>query len=51
VFRDAAMHHAQLLIEDTASSDQHLEPSKAQTELLIGRMYELVDWTVRVEWE
>ncbi len=51
VFRDAAMHHAQQLIEATASSSQHLEPSKAQAELLIGRMYELMDWKVTVEWE
>ena len=51
VFRDAAMHHAQQLIESTASSSQHLEPSKAQAELLIGRMYELMGWKVTVEWE
>ena len=51
VFRDAAMHHAQQLIEATASSKQHLEPSRAQAELLIGRMYELMDWKVSVEWE
>ena len=51
VFRDAAMHHAQQLIETTASSSQHLEPSKAQAELLIGRMYELMDWKVTVDWE
>lgn len=51
MFRDAAMHHAQQLIEATASSSQHLEPSKAQAELLISRMYELMDWKVTVEWE
>ena len=51
VFRDAAMHHAQQLIETTASSNQHLEPSKAQAELLIARMYELMGWRVAVEWE
>ena len=51
VFRDAAMHDAQQLIEATASSSQHLEPSKAQAELLIGRMSELMDWKVTVEWE
>ena len=51
VFRDAAMHHAQQLIEATAASSQHLEPSRAQAELLIGRMYELMDWKVTVEWE
>ena len=43
VFSDAAMHHAQQLIETTAASSQHLEQSKAQAELLIGRMYELMD--------
>jgi hypothetical protein len=51
VFHDAAMHHAQYMIETTASSNQHLEPSKAQAELLIGRTYELIDWKVTVEWE
>ena len=51
VFRDAAMHHAQQLIETTASSSQHLEQSRAQAELLIGRMYELMDRKVTVEWE
>ena len=51
MFRDAAMHHAQQLIEATASSNQHFEQSKAQAELLIGKMYELMDWKVTVEWE
>ena len=51
VFRETAMHHAQQLIEATASSSQHLEPSRAQSVLLIGRMYELMDWKVTVEWE
>lgn len=51
VFRDAAMHHAQQLIESTASSSQHLESSKAQAELLIRKMYELTNWHVAVEWE
>ena len=31
-FRDAAMHHAQQLIETTASSHQHLKPSQAQAD-------------------
>lgn len=51
VFRDAAMHHAQQLIETAAASRQHLELSQTQAELLIGRMYELTDWHVTVEWE
>jgi hypothetical protein len=51
VFRDAAMHHAQQLIEATATSSQHMEPSKAQAELLINKMYELMDWKVTIEWE
>ena len=51
VFRDAAMHHAQQLIEATASSSQHVEQAQAQTELLISKMYELMDWKVIVEWE
>ena len=51
VFRDAAIHHAQQLIETTAISDRHLEPAKAQTELLVRKMYELTDWHVTIEWE
>ena len=51
MFRDAAMHHAQQLIETTASSSQHLEPFRAQAEFLIGKMYELRDWKVTVEWK
>ena len=51
LFRDAAMHHAQQMIEAAASSSQHVEPSKAQAELVISKMYELMDWQITVEWE
>ena len=45
------MYHAQQVIEATAAASQHLELSKSQAELLIGKMYELMDWKVTVEWE
>lgn len=45
------MHHAQQLIETTASSSQHLESSQSQAELLIGGMYELMGCKVAIEWE
>jgi hypothetical protein len=50
VMRDAAMFHAQKLIETAAGSERHLEPAKAQAELLIRQMYDFVEWTVDVEW-
>lgn len=50
-FRDAAMVHAQQLIESAAASERNLAPARAQTELLIRQMYDLVDWKVSVVWE
>ena len=50
-FRDAALFHAQQLVESAAASDRHLAPAQAQTELLIHQMYDLVDWKITVEWE
>ena len=49
--RDAAMFHAQQLIETAAGSERHLAPAKAQAELLIRQMYDFVEWNVNVEWE
>ena len=49
--RDAAMFHAQKLIETAASSERHRGPAKAQAELLIQQIYEFVGWEVHVEWE
>lgn len=51
VVRDAAMFHAQQLIETAAGSERHMGPAKAQAELLIRQMYYLVEWKVDVEWE
>ena len=51
VMRDAAMFHAQKLIETAASSERHRGPAKAQAELLIQQIYEFVGWEVHVEWE
>jgi len=51
VMRDAAMFHAQKLVETAAGSERHLGPAKAQAELLIRQMYDFVEWKVAVEWE
>ena len=50
-FRDAAMYHAQQLIEGAALSDRNVESARKQTETLIRQLYELVDWHVTVEWD
>ena len=51
VMRDAAMFHAQQLIETAAGSERHLGPARAHAELLIRQMYDFVEWKVDVEWE
>ena len=51
VVRDAAMFHAQQLIETAAGSERHMGPAKAQAELMIRQMYNLVEWKVDVVWE
>lgn len=51
LLQDAAMAHAQQLIESTADQKRNLEQSQSQTELLIRQMYDLVEWKVNVEWE
>ena len=50
VMRDAAMFHAQQLIETAASSERHLCPARAHAEMLIHMMYQFVDWDVAIEW-
>lgn len=50
-FRDAALVHAQLLIEEAALSERNLELARSQTVTLIQRMYEVVGWDVAVVWE
>ena len=49
--RDAAMFHAQQLIETAASSERHLGPAREHTELLIQQMYRFIDWSAIIEWE
>ena len=51
VMRDAAMFHAQQLIETAAGSERHLVSAKAHAESLIRQMYDFVEWKVDVEWE
>jgi hypothetical protein len=51
VMRDAAMIHAQQLIETAAGSDHYLISAKSQAELLIQQLYDFVEWKVDVQWE
>lgn len=51
LLRDAAMYHAQQLIESAAGSERNLALARSQAELLVRRMYDLVDWKIHVEWE
>lgn len=51
VMRDAAMSHAQKLIETAAGSNHNVSCAKAQSELLIRQIYEFVDWKADVEWQ
>lgn len=49
--QDGAMHHAQKLIEFAAADAKYADSSKAQAEVVIRNMYDLVGWQVSVEWE
>jgi hypothetical protein len=51
VMRDAAMFHAQQLIETAAGSERNLDSAKAQAEFLIRQLYDFVGWKVDVQWE
>ena len=51
LMRDAAMLHAQQLIETAASSEGHLGPARTHAEQLVYMMYQFVDWDVAIEWE
>ncbi len=51
IMRDAAMFHAQQLIESTAGSEHYLAAARPQAELLIRQLYEFVEWKIDVEWE
>ena len=51
IMRDAAMFHAQQLIETAAASERHLKPSRDHAELLIRQMYQFIEWNVDVRWE
>lgn len=50
LLRDAAMYHAELLIENAASSEQHVASSQRQAEAMIEQLYEFLDWKVEVHW-
>ena len=49
--RDAAMFHAQHLIETAAESERNRGSAKTQAEVLIHQMYDFVEWKIEVEWE
>jgi hypothetical protein len=51
LLRDAAMFHAQQLVEAAANSERHMTYAKSQAETLVRQMYNFIGWTVRVEWE
>jgi hypothetical protein len=51
VMRDAAMFHAQQLIESAAISEHNLTQSRAHAALLVRQIYGFVDWNVDVLWE
>jgi hypothetical protein len=50
LFRDAAMFHAQQLVEDAALSAGSTESAREQTELIVRQMYKAVDWDINIEW-
>jgi hypothetical protein len=50
VFRDAAMFHAQQLVEDAALSEASIEMAREQTELIVRQVYKAVDWNINIEW-
>ena len=48
--RDAAMRHAQSLVEQVASSKEHIDEARISTATLIKGFYQLVGWNVEVRW-
>ncbi|WP_010583155.1 DUF4230 domain-containing protein [Schlesneria paludicola] len=51
VLRDAAMYHAEKLIESAASSEHHLTSAQRQAEAMIQQLYEFLEWNVEVQWD
>lgn len=50
LFRDAAMFHAQQLVEAAASSGGSYDTARKQTELIIHGIYESIGWDIVVGW-
>jgi hypothetical protein len=48
--REAAMYHAQKLVEEAARSPHNIGQAQSNAELLVRRTYEMVGWHVTVEW-
>jgi hypothetical protein len=50
VFRDAAMLHAQKLVEAAVSSEGNFAAARQQAEVVLHSLYESVDWNVTITW-
>ncbi|MEM9186711.1 MAG: DUF4230 domain-containing protein [Planctomycetota bacterium] len=48
--RDESMKEAQGLIERAASRDEYTSVARQNTELLLEKMYGLVEWDVEIDW-
>jgi hypothetical protein len=52
VLRDSAMFHAQRLIERAAEGDVDLQgQARRTTELLVGNLFQPLNWAVDIRWE
>lgn len=49
-FRDAAMFHAQELVEQAAGSEGNLAMARQQAEVVLRNLYGAVNWTVNTTW-
>ena len=51
VVHDAAMHHAQRLVERTAGGEEYRRAAKDQAELVLKQAFAMAGWDVAVQWE
>ena len=49
-FRDAAMFHAQELVEQAAGSESNFAMARQQAELVLRNLYGAVEWNVTITW-
>ena len=50
-FRDAAMFHAQQLVEEATGSDHNISTAKMHTELIVRNTFKMVGWNVVIRWQ